>query len=60
MRVRGLAIATALVAGLLACGEDPVPKLQAERQALLDASRPKAEFWVEVERKGAYSKSAVY
>jgi hypothetical protein len=56
MRVCDLAIATALVAGLLACGENPVPKLQAERKALLDGSRPKVEFWAEVERKGTFAK----
>lgn len=49
--------AAALVAALLlACGEDPVPKLEAERQALLDGSQPKAEFWSQVERKGALAK----
>jgi len=56
MRVRALAIASSLVASLIACGENPVPKLQAERQAVLDASRPKAEFWSEVEHKGTLAK----
>jgi chromosome segregation ATPase len=56
MRVRDLAIASSLLALLLACGENPVAKLQAERNALLDASRPKAEFWSEVERKGTFAK----
>ena len=36
----------------LACSEDPVPKLEAEKKALLEGTRPKLEFWSEVERKG--------
>ena len=55
MRAR-LAAALFAAATLLACGEDPLPKLEAERQALLDGSRPKAEFWSEVERKGTLAK----
>jgi chromosome segregation ATPase len=55
--MRARRVATALgAAALLACGEDPVPKLEAERQALLDDSEPKAEFWSQVERKGALAK----
>ena len=46
-----LALALALLAPL-ACSEDPVPKLEAEKQALLAGTRPKPEFWSEVERKG--------
>lgn len=50
-------VVVALVAAtLLACGEDPLPKLEAERQTLLDESRPKAEFWSAVERKGTLAK----
>lgn len=49
-------VAAALAAGALACGEDPVPKLEAERAALLERTRPKAEFWSEVERKGTLAK----
>jgi len=56
MGARTLALTSSLLASLLACGENPVSKLQAERQALLDASRPKAEFWSEVERKGTFAK----
>ena len=50
------AAAALVTAALLACGEDPVPKLEAERQTLLDESQPKAEFWSAVERKGALAK----
>jgi uncharacterized protein YlxW (UPF0749 family) len=56
MRAPRCALALFAAGALLACGEDPLPKLQAERQALLDGSRPKAEFWSEVERKGALAK----
>jgi chromosome segregation ATPase len=51
-----VAFAALLATGALACGEDPVPKLEAARAALLDHTRPKAEFWTEVERKGALAK----
>lgn len=50
MRV-AVAVLLALVA--IACGEDPMPKLEAELASLLEQTRPKAEFWVEVERNGA-------
>ncbi len=50
------AFAALLAIGALACGEDPVPKLEAERAALLERTRPKAEFWAEVERKGSLAK----
>jgi len=43
---------TAVVLVLAACSEDPVPKLEADKKALLERTRPKAEFWTEVERKG--------
>jgi septal ring factor EnvC (AmiA/AmiB activator) len=56
MRVCGFALAILAAAALLACGEDPVPKLEAERQGLLDGWRPKAEFWSAVERKGTLLK----
>ena len=52
MAARHLALALLLLLTPLACSEDPVPKLEAERQALLAGTRPKAEFWSEVERKG--------
>lgn len=55
MRVRSV-LAGLAAAALLACGEDPIPKLEAERQALLDGSLPKAEFWSAVERKGTFTK----
>jgi hypothetical protein len=51
-----IALAVLLAVGTLACGEDPVPKLEAERTALLEKTRPKAEFWSEVERKGTLAK----
>jgi chromosome segregation ATPase len=56
MRAHRIGLALFAAAALLACGEDPLPKLEAERQALLDGSRPKAEFWSEVERKGTFAK----
>jgi peptidoglycan hydrolase CwlO-like protein len=56
MRAQHAVLAVLAAVALLACGEDPVPKLQAERQALLDGSRPKAEFWSAVERKGTLAK----
>jgi septal ring factor EnvC (AmiA/AmiB activator) len=46
------ALVIALAFALAACSEDPVPKLEAEKKALLESTRPKAEFWSEVERKG--------
>ena len=50
------ALAALLALATLACGEDPVPRLEADRAALLERTRPKAEFWSEVERKGALAK----
>ena len=41
---------------LAGCGEDPVPKLEAELAGLVARTRPKAEFWTEVERKGTLTK----
>lgn len=49
MRAAAFALACLTLAG---CGEDPVPKLEAELAALLERTAPKAEFWAEVERKG--------
>jgi transcriptional regulator with GAF, ATPase, and Fis domain len=43
-------LALALVS--LACSEDPVPKLEAEKQQVLERTLPKTEFWGEVGRKG--------
>jgi len=56
MAPRRLVLALLALAAL-ACSEDPVPKLEAERQALVERTRPKAEFWSEVERKGELFKS---
>ena len=46
-----------LMLATLACSEDPVAKLEAERQALIDRTRPKADFWNEVNRKGELLKA---
>jgi septal ring factor EnvC (AmiA/AmiB activator) len=51
----GAALAT-LAAALLACREDPLPGLQAERAAFLESTVPKQGFWDDVERKGAVLK----
>jgi chromosome segregation ATPase len=51
-----LVLAAALL-GAVAC-EDPVPPLEAERTSILESSGPKAEFWEEVEQKGARLKEA--
>jgi len=57
MRLRAsTCLVLAAVSAITACGEDPVPKLESERAALLEKTRPKAEFWSEVERKGGYAK----
>jgi hypothetical protein len=59
MRLRAyacIALAACAASVAIGCGEDPVPKLEAERAALLDKTRPKAEFWSEVERKGGFAK----
>jgi len=47
-----LALAAILLLGARCGGDDRVPALEAEKQALLASSVPKAEFWAEVERKG--------
>ena len=52
MRRDRRALVITLALALAACSEDPVPKLEAEKKALLESTRPKAEFWSEVERKG--------
>ena len=41
-----------LGAGPIRCGDDPTPRLEAERRELLASTVPKAEFWSAVERKG--------
>lgn len=53
MRAAAFVLAFLALAG---CGEDPVPKLEAELAALVARTRPKAEFWAEVERKGSLMK----
>ena len=57
-RSKAFALGAGMVLALaaLACGEDPVPKLEAERDALVASTQPKAAFWSEVERKGGYAK----
>jgi hypothetical protein len=53
MRARvAFALAAIGLLGARCGGDDPVPALEAEKQALLASSVPKAEFWAEVERKG--------
>jgi len=56
MAMRWAALSLLLLA-TLSCSEDPVPKLEAERQALIERTRPKAEFWNEVNRKGELLKA---
>ncbi len=41
-----------LGAGPIRCGDDPTPRLEAERRELLANTVPKAEFWSAVEKKG--------
>ena len=41
-----------LGAGPIRCGDDPTPRLEAERRELLASTVPKAEFWSAVEKKG--------
>jgi len=41
-----------LGAGPMRCGDDPMPRLEAERRELLANTVPKAEFWSAVEKKG--------
>lgn len=50
-------LAVGLAAGL-ACAEDPVPGLEAEKRDLLATTLPRQAFWSEVERKGALLKEA--
>jgi chromosome segregation ATPase len=56
MRGQALLLGVVVLSLCGGCGEDPVPKLQHEKQALLDATVPREEFWSEVERKGALLK----
>jgi hypothetical protein len=48
----------AIAALVLACREDPLPGLRAEKAAFLESTVPKAGFWEAVERKGALVKEA--
>jgi chromosome segregation ATPase len=41
-----------LGAGPIRCGDDPMPRLEAEQAELLARTVPKAAFWTAVERKG--------
>jgi hypothetical protein len=38
--------------GPIRCGDDPMPRLEAEKRALLAATVPKAQFWDAVGKKG--------
>ena len=41
-----------IAAGPIRCGDDPTPRLEAEKAAFLARTVPKAEFWSTVQRKG--------